>query len=290
MSLIPDALSQNMNRQLLVAQKASPKLLFGLGIGAVIGGTILACRATMKLETKLDAFKTEIDGISCRKEESAESAYPTKQYKRDLSKAYTRHTIDIVRLYAPSVIIGGIGIAALTTSHVTLTRRNASLTAAYSALSVSYDAYRAKIREEYGEERELELKQASMESTLLGGDPRVMGLPDGIDHSVYARIFDEYSPRWVKDPEANKVFLMCQQNYANHRLHQRGHVFLNEIYDDLGLERTRAGQVVGWVLDGNGDSYIDFGIFTANNSRFVNGIERSVVLDFNVDGLIYDKI
>ena len=58
----------------------------------------------------------------------------------------------------------------------------------------------------------------------------------------------------------------------------------------LGLERSSAGQVVGWVMNNDGDNYIDFGMFEASSSRFVNGTERSVLLDFNVDGVIYDKI
>jgi hypothetical protein len=88
----------------------------------------------------------------------------------------------------------------------------------------------------------------------------------------------------------NRLFVTCQQNYLNHVLQVRGHVFLNEAYDALGLERSTAGAVVGWVMGDNGDNYIDFGIFEAQNARFVNGSERSILLDFNVDGVIYDKI
>jgi hypothetical protein len=58
----------------------------------------------------------------------------------------------------------------------------------------------------------------------------------------------------------------------------------------MGFERTSAGFVVGWVLDGNGDGYIDFGLSEARSSRFMNAEERSVILDFNVDGVVYDLI
>ena len=60
----------------------------------------------------------------------------------------------------------------------------------------------------------------------------------------------------------------------------------------LGIPRSQAGAVVGWVL-GEGDDYIDFGMFDGNNMAtrdFVNGYERSILLDFNVDGVIYDLI
>jgi hypothetical protein len=67
----------------------------------------------------------------------------------------------------------------------------------------------------------------------------------------------------------------------------------------LGFERSMAGQVVGWV-DGNGDGYVDFGIFgakiqgdealVAERLDFLNGQTDSVILDFNVDGIVYDLI
>jgi hypothetical protein len=87
------------------------------------------------------------------------------------------------------------------------------------------------------------------------------------------------------------MFIRSQQNYANDLLNARGHVFLNEVYDMLGIERTSAGAVVGWVR-GNGDNEIDFGVLNDLHSgqRFINGDERSVLLDFNVDGVVYDLI
>lgn len=111
--------------------------------------------------------------------------------------------------------------------------------------------------------------------------------------SQYARFFDEGSPAWSKDSEYNLMFLKQQQQYANDLLKKRGHIFLNEIYDMLGIPRTKAGAVVGWVYDENnpiGDNYVSFGITDERNANFVNGYEKSVLLDFNVDGNIWDKI
>ena len=113
---------------------------------------------------------------------------------------------------------------------------------------------------------------------------------DGI--SQYARFFDESCINWSKTPEYNLMFLNGQQNFANDLLNARGHVFLNEVYDMLGIPRSQAGAVVGWVK-GVGDDYIDFGIFegkTAAARAFVNGAERNILIDFNVDGVIYDLI
>jgi hypothetical protein len=116
--------------------------------------------------------------------------------------------------------------------------------------------------------------------------------PDGA--SIYARFFDPTSTSWSKEPEYNLIFVQCQQNYANDLLRARGHVFLNEVYDMLGIPRSQAGAVVGWILsqDRTTDNYIDFGVFDdEKNARdFVNGYEGSILLDFNVDGVIFDKI
>jgi hypothetical protein len=107
------------------------------------------------------------------------------------------------------------------------------------------------------------------------------------DVSMYAKFFDETCMGWTKDAEANKFFLLCQQNYANDKLKKYGWLVLNEIYDMLGMPRTKAGQCVGWYYDEDnpvGDNYVDFGIFEDHNISFINGIENKALLDFNVDG------
>jgi hypothetical protein len=114
--------------------------------------------------------------------------------------------------------------------------------------------------------------------------------PDG--PSIYGRFFDEFSTEYKKDADYNRVFLQAQQQMANNLLQSRGHLFLNEVYDALGFERTPGGSIVGWVIrkDGLRDNFVDFGLLKPGNERFINGGERAVFLDFNVDGIIYDKI
>jgi hypothetical protein len=110
--------------------------------------------------------------------------------------------------------------------------------------------------------------------------------------SGYARFFDESSVQWRSDYTHNTFFLKTQQNYANDLLKIQGHVFLNEVYDLLGLPRSSAGALVGWVYEGDdiGDNYIDFGIFAPENVDALNGYVPRFLLDFNVDGVIYDAI
>lgn len=286
MSIIPKGLSRKLARQVLTIKKNSPGLLFVGGILGVGVSTVLACRATLKLEENLDEFKKDIDAVNARPNQMDDQTY-----REQLARTYIKGSYNLVKLYAPAILVGGAAIGALTGSHVTLTRRNVGLTAAYSALSASFDSYRDRVRKELGEEKELDIRHAVHNKVeTKDGVTESVPVADPNQWSPYARFFEESNRNWVKNPEMNRVFVQSQQNYCNHLLHARGHVFLNEVYDLLGIPRSKAGQVVGWVIGQGGDNYIDFGIFEARNADFVNGWERSILLDFNVDGVIYDKI
>lgn len=291
MKFIPDQVMRTLAKQVLVAKKYAPNILFVGGIAGIVGSTVLACRATLKLDNTLDEFKENIHKIEMKAIANADYA-EDKQYKADVGLVYIKGSYSIVKLYAPAVIVGVASIGALTGSHVTLMRRNTSLMAAYAALSNAYTEYRERVKRELGNERELDIYHAVSIEKFKDEDGKTAEIKsaDPNKWSPYARFFDEASPYWQKNPELNRIYVQVQQNYLNHLLQVRGHVFLNEAYDQLGLERSKAGQVVGWMIGNGGDNYIDFGLYEATSSRFVNGIERNILLDFNVDGVIFDKI
>lgn len=276
---IPRIITKTVGKSALKAQANAPHILFGVGIVGVVGGTVLACRATTKLPKIVDDFEAEYHG-------NKEHATPS-----DMSYIVQKNTMKIVKLYAPAVLVGGAGIICLTGSHMQLTKRNNALAAAYTGLATAYSSYRDRVREELGEEKELEFYHGvKAEEVKVDGDTFTIKTVDPNKLSIYARIFDESNPNYKKDVEHNKIFLKCQQNYFNTILHVRGHVFLNEVYEHLGFDHVSYGQIVGWVLNDEGDNYIDFGIYDAASSRFVNGWERAIVLDFNVDGPMFNKI
>lgn len=283
---LPVRLSQRMNLGVLKLKKESPHIFFALGVVGTVASTVLACRATLRLEKTLDTIKGELNQVEAAKGklERLELDYSETEHRKELVYVYVRGGTSIAKLYGPSVILGVTSIGLLTGSHVQLSRRNASIMAAYAALQKAYDEYRERVREELGDDRERELFHAGAveleDGKIVKTDPSKL--------SVYSVIFDEYNPNWEKDPELNRLFISCQQTFANQRLRAKGHVFLNEIYDWLGMERTKAGAVVGWVISKDGPNFIDFGIY--DSTRFVNNMERSIILDFNVEGVIYDKI
>jgi hypothetical protein len=194
--------------------------------------------------------------------------------------------------------VGGASIAALTRSHNILNERNAALTAAYAALDKGFKEYRHRVVEKYGEDQDLEFRHGSREVEIIDeetGKKKTVTRVGYDEPSIYARFFDPLSTSWSKEPEYNLLFLKCQQSYANDLLLARGHVFLNEVYDLLGIPRSKAGSIVGWIVTAGTitDNHIDFGIYKGGDHTirdFVNGRENSILLDFNVDGVIYEKI
>jgi hypothetical protein len=289
MKFIPTGVTQAVGQQALKLNASSPKLLFVGGIGCMVASTVLACRATLKLEDTLEETQDELNAIKANKvTEDVEIA------KKDTAVVMAKGGARVLKLYGPAIVVGSVGIGCLTKSHNLLQERNAALMAAYTAVDKAFEKYRLRVVEKYGEDQDQEFRYGTEQVEIVdekGKTKIVTRVADG-EPSMYARFFDQLSTSWSKEPEYNLVFLRCQQNYANDLLKTRGHVFLNEVYDLLGIERTKAGQVVGWVVSDDGDNFIDFGIYDGNDRArdFVNGREGSILLDFNVDGIIYDKI
>ena len=294
MKFVPEAISRTVARNSLLLQRSSPQVLFGVGVVGMVGSTVLACRATLKMTDVLE--KTQGNLETARNLDHPD--YSEKDRGRDVTLIYFQSGVQIFKLYAPAIIVGGVSIAALTQSHRILTHRNVALTAAYSALEKGFGEYRTRVIEKYGEDEDRNLRYGTRQEQITDPDTgkkkMVTRVATDCEPSIYARFFDSYSTSWSKEPEYNLIFLKCQQNYANDLLRARGHVFLNEVYDMLGISRSKAGAVVGWVMSKNGDTdnFINFGIFDGNDKArdFVNGVENAILLDFNVDGVIYDKI
>lgn len=289
-------------------KKHSPEILIVAGIAGVVTSAVMACKATTKINDILDQTKEEVGKVNdaLTNEKIPENVYSKEDAKKDLAIIYIQTGVKLVKLYGPSLILGALSITSILASNNILRKRNVALAAAYAAIDNSFKEYRGRVIERFGKDLDRELKynikakeisettvdENGKETTVTKTVPVV----ESEEPSDYARFFCEGCAGWTKDPEMNLVFLKQQQNWANELLKTRGHLFLNEVYDMLGIERSKAGQVVGWVYDEtnpNCDNYVDFGIYDIYNERkraFVNGWERSILLDFNVDGDIYSLL
>ena len=300
-------LTRTLNRTGLKIKKHSPEILLATGTVGVVASTVMACKATLKVEEIVDEAKDKLDTIH---QVSADPAmaekYSEEDGKKDLAIVYTQTAVKFVKLYGPSVAVGVTSLACMIGSNRILNKRNAALAAAYAAVDKSFKEYRGRVIERFGKQMDRELryniKAQEIEETTVDANgketitKKTVDVMDPNSYSQYAIVFDDSNEGWDPDPERSKYFLIQQQNWANERLKSRGHLFLNEVYDMLGAKRTKAGAQVGWVYDEKnceGDNFVDFGIFDTNspNARdFVNGIEKVIVLDFNVDGYILDMI
>lgn len=291
---IPQSVTRAVGRQLLVARQYAPQILFGAGIAGVVTSTVLACKATLKLGDKLDDMKQDIE--NCKEEYYNPNVLSHREYtktdnRKELAYIYARDTAGIAKLYAPAVIVGVSAVACLTGSHVVLTRRNAALTAAYTSLFETFRAYRDRVREQVGEDKERELYLGGTIELDKKTGEKIIKTTDGQHVSQYARWFDSRNPNWQKTAEYNRAYIDIQMFRLNDRLKARGHVFLNEVYDDLGLTHTADGALVGWVWpprDGcDGDIICDVMI---SRHDFHIGNEYQILLDFNVDGIIWNLL
>lgn len=289
----------------LKAIKHSPEILAGVGVVGVVGSLVMACKATTKLSDILDESKEQLDKI---KEVAADPAYEEKysqdDAKKDTTITYVQTAMKVTKLYAPSVILCASSLGCLLASNNILKKRNAALSAAYMTVDKSFKEYRKRVADRFGEEVEKEIRYniKAEEITKVDEDgnevTETVKVMDGTDdpnsYSDYARFFDESCAAWQNDAEYNLTFLKAQQQYANDLLKARGRLFLNEVYRMLGIDETKAGQVVGWVYNPDnptGDNFVDFGIYNMQRERvraFVNGYEPNILLDFNVDGVIWN--
>ena len=305
------AIMDNVTRMVyktgLKIRKHSPEILMVAGVAGVVTSGVMACKATLKVNEILDDTKSQIDTIQevLDNPEMADK-YTDADGKKDKTIVYTQTGIKLFKLYGPSIMLAGASIGCLVGSNRILNKRNVALSAAYGAVANSFKEYRDRVIDRFGKDLDRELKYGirakEIEETIVdenGNEKTVKSTVNVVDpnmHSEYARFFDDGCKGWEKDAEFNLMFLRQVQEQANKKFKRQGYLFLNDVYGMLGIPKTKAGQIVGWFYDEEhptGDNFIDFGIYNVHNDKardFVNGYEKTILLDFNVDGPILEYI
>ena len=291
-------------------KKASPTIMI---VGAAIGGvtaTVLACKATIKAQDILTEHNAQVESGEIQLSEG--ETYTEKDYKSDITTTYVQTGLKLAKVYAPAVTLGAVSLGCMFGSHHIMSKRNASLTAAYIALDKAFEEYKSRVSDRFGsrvqEELEHNIKAVELESKSTneqGVEETIKEYKDiAMQHtSPYTCIFDETVDTWQADNQLNRNYLFLMEQAANKRLRIQGHLFLNDLLSSIGTHggvtmKTPEGQIVGWIYDPNDEtrqSHVDFGVTNyvegddALNS-FISGGERSVMLRFNCDGPIIDKI
>lgn len=290
------------SKAVMKLKKHSPEILVVAGIAGTIVSAVLACKATTKVAEILDETKGTLDTIHEGMETGAINGqeYTTEDGKKDTVVVYAQTGIKLAKLYGPAIILGTLSITSILTSNNILRKRNVALGAAYAAIDKSFKKYRGRVIERFGEQVDTELKygikakkfeeievdpetgkEKKIKKTVMVADPNLQS-----DYAVY---FDSKSRNYETNPDYNRMFLKAQQAFANDKLQTRGHLFLNEVLDDLDLPRTPAGQIVGWTKDGP-DGYVNFRIVEVERETEDGRHEPALLLDFNVEGNIWEKM
>lgn len=290
------------SKTVMKLKKHSPEILVMAGIAGTVVSAVLACKATTKVAEILDETKGTLDTIHEGMETGAINGqeYTTEDGKKDTVVVYAQTGMKLAKLYAPAIILGTLSITSILASNNILRKRNVALGAAYAAIDKSFKEYRGRVIERFGEQVNTELKygikakkfeeievdpetgkEKKVKKTVMVADPNLQS-----DYAVY---FDSKSRNYETNPDYNRMFLKAQQAFANDKLQTRGHLFLNEVLDDLDLPRTPAGQIVGWTKDGP-DGYVNFRIVEVERETEDGRHEPALLLDFNVEGNIWEKM
>lgn len=290
------------SKAVMKLKKHSPEILVVAGIAGTVVSAVLACKATTKVAEILDETKGTLDTIHEGMETGAINGqeYTNEDGKKDTVVVYAQTGMKLAKLYGPAIILGTLSVTSILASNNILRKRNVALGAAYAAIDKSFKEYRGRVIERFGEQVDTELKygikakkfeeievdpetgkEKKVKKTVMVADPNLQS-----DYAVY---FDSKSRNYETNPDYNRMFLKAQQAFANDKLQTRGHLFLNEVLDDLDLPRTPAGQIVGWTKDGP-DGYVNFRTVEVERETEDGRHEPALLLDFNVEGNIWEKM
>ena len=291
-------LTGKLSRGLLIAKKYSPEILVGVGVVSMVASTVFAAKGTLKVDSIIAERDDALSRVEHAVETASKDVYSEQDERNDKIAIHGKAILGLAKVYAPAIITGVVGVTCVLSGFGIIRKRNIALAGAYKIVSDSFEKYRDRVIAKYGKDVDEALKRGTIMTKVdkLNKKGEVVGeeeveILDPNGFSMYSKIFDESNINWDKAPGYNRMFLQGQQNYCNDLLQLRGHLFLNEVYQMLGIPHTKEGAQVGWVKD-NGDNFVDFGLFDDREraAAFINEQERSIILDFNVDGVILDLI
>src|SRR5574344_453230 len=302
MKINTKTLRKSFKKAQLTVRKHATEILMVAGVIGTVAGAVMACKETLELEDVLDECKQE--KMELEEQYAMCEEYSEDALKKDQVKLTIKQVAKIVKLYAPSVIMEVTSIGVILASNDIMRKRNATMAAAYATLNSMYKRYRQNVIESYGEEVDKDMRfgvkhekvtEIDEDGNKVKVDARIVDLDNtALAISDYSRFFqmgckgfDASSGRY------NLLYLKGIQAMFNNKLIADGYVMLNDVYRELGFDTIPEGWSIGWVYDEAnpiGDNYIDFGLYEARNKnqRAVNDWEPVILMDFNVDGNLYE--
>ena len=302
MKINTKTLRKSFKKAQLTVRKHSPEILMVAGVIGTVAGAVMACKETLELEDVLDECKQE--KMELEEQYAMCEEYSEDALKKDQVKLTIKQAAKIVKLYAPSVIMEVTSIGVIFASNDIMRKRNASMAAAYATLNSMYKRYRQNVIESYGEEVDNDMRfgvkhekvtEIDEDGNKVKIDARIVDLDNtALAISDYSRFFQAGCKGFdASSGRYNLLYLKGIQAMFNNKLIADGYVMLNDVYRELGFDTIPEGWSIGWVYDEAnpiGDNYIDFGLYEARNKnqRAVNDWEPVILMDFNVDGNLYE--
>lgn len=291
------------------------ELLLGVGLISFVGAVIATGFAAVKATDELREAQEELEW---RELDVDEEPLTPKEELKEMAMPVVKS----LRWYLISVGLVGLGTYSILKSRTILIEEYENELGVYAATILGIDkafrTYRQRVIEDQGEEKDLEYRYGTRKEKIETEYEDEKGrkktkkeeieVTDDIEFTDTSKFFDDTCDGYLPDAESNHIYLMAIQRSFNKLLHDRYHedeiwpkhkrrknrekgkpaiVYLNEVYDELGIERTKRGQLEGWVYDPNdpvlSQTEIDFGMRRTNraNRRFINGLEPVVLLNFN---------
>ncbi len=303
---IMEKVSGSIHKMGFELKKHSPKILIAVGVVGTVTSAVMACKATTKLSDILEESKEQLDEIhAAPQKEELKDKYDEEMMTKDIALVYFQTGVKIAKLYAPAVVLGTLSLTSVVASNNILRKRNVALAAAFTAVDQGFKEYRGRVVERFGEEVDYELThnitKKEIEETVIDEKGKEKTVKKTIDvanpgSNEFVKYFTRSNPYWDECEDYIEMFFRSQQNYANDRLRTEKRLVLNDVLDSLGMQKTKAGMVVGWVYTDNpadneeGDNFVEFHVrkvYLPNS----NGVEElAYAIEFNVDGNIYDKM
>ena len=290
---------------MLLAKKHAPEIMITsgiLGFGGAIYETVKATNKTNDILEEKERINRLLD---------------LDDHDQKIANRNVRFAI--IKAWAPVATLGIASTASILGGYRILNGRYVATAAAYKVLENGFERYRGNVVNRYGKDVDWDLQHDIPQETLdkarkeqaenreieadnkrkkLGKKRKKTAYSD-----IYNFIFDEYSDRWQRywTPDQVLHYLKTKEDELNDRLMIKGHVLLNDVYDALGMERTAAGCVVGWLKSCH--ERVD--IQNRNVVQIVSNIPESEIREIlsaqrnedirvricpNPDGLIYNLI
>ena len=292
------------------------------GALALVGAVGFGIKSGMEIVPILDERKAKVeryeaalnkedeDEVAKKCEEYFDEEYDEEDYDHDVALANKECFLGISKKLLVPLSLMGLAGTLFVYGYVEEKKHSAILAGALASTQTAFTAYRERVKTYVGEEKEEFIYRGGkkvvekdedgneVEKEIIEtNDGRQLGLKS-ID-----RCFDESNENWVDGSDWNRDFLFRVQEEMNRLLQDRcengiGVVFLNEVYEALGYDKTADGNILGWYYEYGNDSahnhkgVIDFGLGCPDTAArlFMNGYEKNVWLRFNVDGDMIDLI